>query len=91
MAEGTLSGEVEIFPGDNGWHYVRVDEDLAEALHIEADRRWPRVCVTVGSTTWGTALLPLGNGTDFIALKKDVRAREGIALGDVIELYVRPE
>ncbi|MFC2606109.1 MAG: DUF1905 domain-containing protein [Candidatus Nanosynbacter sp.] len=41
---------------------------------------------TVGSSSWQTSLLPMGDGSQFLALPAKVRQKEQITIGDVIEV-----
>jgi hypothetical protein len=77
-----IDGRVEIFPQDGGWTYVRVAREHSEVTRELADRGLVAVKATVGQTTWDTSLLPMGDGTHFIALNKKVRDAEGICVGD---------
>lgn len=46
-----------------------------------------RVEVTVGDSTWQTSVFPdAGRGTLVLPLKKDVRRREGIGVGDSVKV-----
>jgi len=78
------TGEVEIFPQEGGWVYVRVPLTITEGLLHLADRGLIPIVATVGSTSWKTSLLPMGDGTHFIALNARVRKREGIKVGNEI-------
>jgi hypothetical protein len=49
-----------------------------------ADRGLIAVRATVGDTTWDTSLLPIGDGSTFIALNARVRKRNALATGDSI-------
>ncbi|MEL4304444.1 DUF1905 domain-containing protein [Methanococcoides sp. LMO-2] len=77
----TTKGEVEIFPQKGGWHYVRVPTDITEMLLHEAQRGLIPIRATVGETSWETSLMPMGDGTHFVALNAKVRKKENIELG----------
>ncbi len=77
-----IDGLVEIFPQDGGWTYIRVARRHSELTRELADRGLVAVTATVGQTTWDTSLMPMGDGTHFIALNKKVRDAEGIRVGD---------
>ena len=81
-----VKGVVELFPQDGGWHYVRVPKKISEPLMITADRGLVAITAQVGTTKWDTSLLPYGDGTQFIALPKKVRAAEKIELDDTVEV-----
>lgn len=80
----TVVGEVELFPQEGGWHFVRVPARISDQLAHLADRGLVAVRATVGDTTWDTSLLPMGDGTTFIALNARVRKRNGLATGRAI-------
>lgn len=77
---------VELFPQDNGWYYVKVPTKLSKPLEVLADRGLIAVQATTGTSSWPTSLLPMGDGTHFIALSAKVRKKENIALGDKIKI-----
>ncbi len=83
-----FSAEVWIYPGETAWHFVSLPQDIADEIDDEPgpERRGfgsRRVEVTAGGTTWNTSIFPdRSRGTFLLPLKKDVRHREGIAVGD---------
>lgn len=85
-----VEGELELFEEVvSPWHYVRVPEEYTEVTRHLAVRGLVPITVTLGRTTWDTSLLPLGDGTHFIAVNAKVRKAERIALGDRIKLTFR--
>ncbi len=76
-----LSDKVELFPQKAGWHFIRVPKEHSEATQLFADRGLVAITVTVGETSWKTSLLPIGDGTHFIALPAKIRKSEKILLG----------
>ena len=78
--------KVKIFKRENGWYYVLVPTNLSKPLEIFADRKLIAVMAKVGKTSWPTSLLPMGDGTHFIALPLKVRVNENISLGTEIEV-----
>ena len=79
-----VSGEVELFPQPGGWYFVRVPVDITEDLEMLADRGLIAVQAVVGTTTWDTSLMPMGDGTKFIALNARVRKANRIDLDDIV-------
>lgn len=77
----TTKGEVEIFPQKGGWHYLSVPNEITERLLHKAQRGLIPIRVTLGETSWETSLMPMGDGTHFIALNAKVRKKENIELG----------
>ncbi|MCL2529012.1 MAG: DUF1905 domain-containing protein [Coriobacteriia bacterium] len=77
----SFTAKVEFFDRKMGWHYVRVPTELSEPLEHRADRGLIAITATVGSSSWSTSMLPLGDGTHFIALPAKVRAKENLQIG----------
>lgn len=75
-------GTVEIFNRPGGWHYIAVPVEFSEELKDLADRGLVPVRATIGKTSWHTSLLPMGDGTHFLALNAAVRKSEGLDVGD---------
>jgi hypothetical protein len=86
----TVVGQVELFPQDGGWHFVRVPTWISDELEHLADRGLIAVRATVGDTTWDTSLLPMGDGTTFIALNARVRKKNTLATGDSVTVAFTP-
>jgi hypothetical protein len=84
-----LKGKVEVFPQEGGWVYVRVPDQYTEMTRGYADRGLVAITAKTGTTTWNTSLMPMGDGTHFIALSAKVRRAENIRVGDTISLSFR--
>ena len=82
----TFSGEVRLFEREKGWYYVSVPTGLSKPLLHLADRGLIAVTVKIGSSSWPTSLLPMGDGTHFIALPVKVRTKEKLSLGMVADV-----
>jgi hypothetical protein len=82
--------KVEIFPQKGGWVYTRIPTEITKRLLHLADRGLIPINATVGKTSWKTSLLPMGDGTHFIALNAKVRKKETIELGNEITIYFEP-
>ena len=81
-----VSGTVKIFDVINPWIYVSIPQKYTKETQHLSRRGLTPVTVTLGQTTWDTALLPKGDGTQFIALKKQVRKAESVEIGKPIKL-----
>ncbi len=79
-------GKIELFPGKGGWHYVRVSKKITEETRDLADRGLVAITATLGGSTWETSLLPMGDGSHFIAINAKVRRVEGVGLGDTVRV-----
>jgi hypothetical protein len=78
----TFTAKVEIFQREKGWYYVSVPTDLSKPLEHLEDRGLIAVTAKAGSSTWLTSLLPMGDGTHFIALPSKIRSKEKLSLGE---------
>lgn len=63
MENFTVSGEVEIFPGEAGWHFVRVPTDISDEVRHLANRGLVPITAAVREYTWETSLMPMGDGS----------------------------
>jgi len=86
MKKYTVQGKVELFPQEGGWYFVRVPLKITEELKSKADRGLIPAKFTLGKTQWESSLLPMGNGTHFIALKAAVRKAEGVKFGKKVKI-----
>lgn len=82
----SVGGRVAIFPQAGGWHYVVVPKKYTEITKPLADRGLVAVTATLGKSSWNTSLLPMGDGTQFIALPAKIRKAENVSLGQNIKL-----
>ena len=81
-----FKAEVCLFPQAGGWHYVAAPQEYTDKLKPLSERGLVAVEATVGSSSWHTSLLPMGDGSQFLALSAKVRQKEQITIGDVIEV-----
>lgn len=84
-----VTGEVELFPQVGGWYHVVVPDWISDELSHLADRGLIPVRATVGSTSWDTSLLPIGDGRHFIALNARVRKTNDIEVGRQVAIGFR--
>lgn len=84
------TGPVELFPQQGGWHYVAIPLTISEQLADLADRGVIAITATVGQTTWDTSLLPMGDGSHFVALNAAVRSANDLELGGSVTIGIRP-
>ena len=82
----TTKGEVEIFPQKGGWVYIRIPTKITKGLLHRAQRGLIPIRASVGDTSWDTSLMPMGDGTHFIALNAKVRKKENIEVGKTIDI-----
>lgn len=90
-----IKARVWKWPGDGGWHFVNLDRDLAgEIKKNSAQYRYGagfvRAVFNIGETKWESALFPYTKDkTYLISIKKDVRKKEGIREGDMVEIVFK--
>lgn len=89
----TVTGRVELFDREGGWHYVPVPREVTEELAGLAERGLVAITACLGRSQWPTSLLPMGDGSQFVALNARVRSTTGINVGDEVTLsfQVRPD
>ncbi len=80
----TVKGPVELFDRPGGWHFVRVPQRISDELEARADRGVIAIRAATGESEWDSSLLPMGDGSHFIALSKAVRGRNSIDLGQTV-------
>lgn len=86
MTMKTFVSQVQIFSGKNAWTYVLIPDDLIQVNVSTTSWGFIPANITINNTTWKSSLMPLGNGSYFIALKASVRKSENIVVGDTIKV-----
>jgi hypothetical protein len=86
--------KVWLWPGENApWHFVYVDGKEKDTIKKTANKHhmgMVRVKVKIRKTEWETSLLPHKREDCYLlALKKEIRNKEGIMVGDTIDFTVR--
>jgi hypothetical protein len=84
--ENTFEADVQLFEREKGWFYVSVPTKLAQPYEYLVDRGLIAVTARIGGSSWPTSLLPMGDGTHFIALPAKVRTKEKFKLGDKVHI-----
>lgn len=85
-------GKVWAYPGEGGWRFVTIPGALSRRIEAFAPGPRPafgsvRVVVSIGKTTWRTSLFPDKRARGYLLpLKAEVRKRERIADGDMVEI-----
>ncbi len=82
--------EMRMFEREKDWYYVPVPTELSMPLLHLAERGLIAVTAKVGNSSWPTSLLPMGDGTHFIALPSKVRVKEKLELGARVEASFEP-
>jgi hypothetical protein len=89
----TTTGTVKQFPQAGGWVYLPIEQSYEDLGFGARKPKWGLVpaTITIGNTTWQKSLLPMGDGTLFIALNAKVRKAEGIRVGDTVTATIKLE
>ncbi len=88
----TFDAELWLHEGDAPWCFVTLPADLSDDIADETDGAprgfgAVRVEVTVGATTWRTSIFPDSKrGAYVLPVKKDVRRKEALEVGDVLSV-----
>ncbi|MFZ2555733.1 MAG: DUF1905 domain-containing protein [Minisyncoccia bacterium] len=92
MKSFEVKGKVWRYPGLGGWHCLYVPQQLSQRLRdmVRAKQKtgvaFVRIKATVGKTSWNTTLFPTKDGPYLLAIKAEVRHKEGIAEGDMTKI-----
>jgi hypothetical protein len=73
---------------DGTWWYVHIPKRVRERLKHAERRGAIPVAATVGESSWEGSLLPWADGSAQLVVKKDVRARERLRLGDEVVVKI---
>jgi Domain of unknown function (DUF1905) len=86
----------ELWPWDaksESWVFLAVPPDVDEEIRLTAGppRGFGsvRVEATIGSSTWRTSVFPSTERGFVLPVKKAVRTREGVDIGDLAEVTLR--
>src|SRR5215467_14168348 len=93
-AQYAFMAPVWLYPGKGGWHFVTVPQDVSDdigALFEGLSQGWGSypATITIGATRWQTSIFPdKASATYLLALKTQVRKKEGIAEGDSVSILL---
>lgn len=87
----SISKKVWLWPSEiMPWHFIYVDGKEKEYIEKTAQKSrngLVKIQATIGKTFWQTSLLPFKKDDAYlIAIKKEVRGREGIMVGDIVKI-----
>ncbi len=86
----SFSADVWRWPGASGWHFVNIDKALSEKVRKQSKpygAGFVKVRVTLGSSTWITALFPQKISSSYIlSIKKSIRQKEDVWEGNHTKL-----
>ncbi len=74
------------------WVFARVplevSEEIRDAPHPPAGFDSVKVTATLGSSRWPTSIFPEADGCYVVAIKRAIREREGVDLGDTVRMAI---
>ena len=74
---------------DGTWWYVHVPKDIRDELkHLEKRGMIP-VIATIGQTSWEASLMPWADGSAQLVVKKTIRIKEHLDLGQEIHVDIK--
>ena len=89
-----VTSEVWLYPGMAAWHFITVPkkqtDEIKKSFGHKA-RGWGSlpVVVSIGKTKWKTSIFPdKKSGTYLLPLKAEIRKKEGIYNGDVVNFTI---
>ena len=90
-----FSGSLWEYQGEAPWVFVTLPPDAAEQIRHRVPRSGGfgtiKVEVEVGESRWRTSLFPDKASESFLVpVKREIRTREGLGVGDVVRVAVRP-
>ena len=92
MKSFSVEGKVWRYEGPGAWYFVYVKKDLSQKIkdYTRTKKKvgfhFVRVRATLGKTSWNTALFPTKDGPYLLAIKAEVRHKEGVDEGDTVKV-----
>ena len=88
-----FDAELWLWEGEAAWRFVTLpaerSDDLRERAGVRRGFGAVRVQVTVGGSTWRTSVFPDSTrGAYLLPVKKEVRQREGLEVGDRVRVQL---
>jgi hypothetical protein len=88
----TFTAPLWLWNGKGAWHFVTLPLNESQIIKMAVPRRgWGsvRVKAKIGGTDWSTSIFPDSKaGAYLLPVKAEVRKRENIAPGDMVEISV---
>lgn len=89
-----FSSELWRHPGEAGWCFVTLPEDIADdidaAVGVRAGFGSIPVVVSVGATSWKTSLFPDSSSDSFVLpMKKAIREAQQLEVGETVSVQLR--
>lgn len=88
----SFRGQVWRWPGYAGWHFVTLPKKLSSSIRKVGKTYgagFVKVKVTVGKSSWVTALFPHKESESFlVSIKKPIRKKEEIFEDDIVKVSI---
>jgi len=81
----SVTDELEVFQMEAPWTYMPIPLNKVPDVKPGGWGSIP-VNVTIGKTTWRTSMFPIKKDNYFIPIKKSVRVKESVAVGDTVTI-----
>ncbi len=79
-------------PEKGGWHYLMPPDKVVVTLREQAGKKGNiPVLATIGTSTWPSTIMSMGNQQWFAAVKADVRKNEQLSEGDTVTVKITPD
>lgn len=92
MKKFRFKGEVWLWPGIGGWHFVNLPKDLSSKIKKSGKMYgagFIKIRATLGKSSWTTALFPHKKSeTYLLSIKKSIRNKENIYKGDTVDIKI---
>ena len=90
-----FSGSLWEYQGEAPWVFVTLSPDAAEQIRHRVPHPGGfgtiKVEVEIGESRWRTSLFPdKASGSFLVPIKREIRNREGLSVGEVVQVTVRP-
>jgi hypothetical protein len=89
-----FTSKLWLYPGDAGWHFITLPEDVADGIDEHVGERGGfgsvPVEVTIGASTWKTSLFPDAKAGSFVLpVKRAIRQRERLEVDTEVSVRLR--
>ena len=91
MKKISFKGKLFKWEGPAAWYFVYLPKDLSQKLRALPSKKKRgfnsiKVHAKIEKTEWNTSLFPTKDGPYLIAVKADVRKKEGLSDGDPVKI-----
>ena len=87
-----IKEKIWIYNGPAAWHFITIDKETSKKIkQIPILKRgWGSVPVnvTIGKTSWKTSIFPDKDDVYLLPIKKEIRRKEGLGEGSLIQIKI---